>query len=69
VLDDKTVRRIAQQFQENLCKREAVVLRRDIGVKSLSETKTSPMVNKDSKEKQTGKVTAGKLMRQNILFM
>jgi len=34
--------------------REVVVNRRDIGVKSLSETKTSPVVIEDSMEKQTG---------------
>ena len=46
-----------------------VVRRRDIGVKSLSETETSPVVIKDSKEKQTGDGLNGKFMRQNILFM
>ena len=43
-------------------KREVVVRRRDIGVKSLSETKTSPVVIKDSKEKHTGEVINGKFM-------
>jgi len=46
-----------------------VVRRRDIGVKSLSETETSPVVIKDSKEKQTGDGPNGTFMRQNILFM
>jgi hypothetical protein len=50
----KTVCHIVQKLQENLNKRELAVSRRDIGVKSLSETKTSPLLSKDSKEKQTG---------------
>jgi hypothetical protein len=53
-LDDKAICPIVHQFQENLSKREIFVRRRDIRVKSLSETNTSPIVNKDSKEKQTG---------------
>jgi hypothetical protein len=68
-LDAKTICHIVHKFQENLSKREVVVRRRDIGVKSLSETKTSPIVVKDSKEKQTGDGLNGKFMRQNILFM
>ena len=59
-----TIRQYAILYtKENLSKREVVVSRRDLGVKSLSETKTSPVVIKDSKEKQTGEVRNGKFMR------
>jgi hypothetical protein len=60
-LDDKTVYHNLQQFKENLSKREAVVSRRDIGVTSLSERKTSPLLSKDSKQKQTGEGLRGSL--------
>ena len=40
-----------------------------LGFKSLSETKTSFNVIKDSKGKHTGEVFHGKFMRQNVLFM
>jgi hypothetical protein len=43
---------ISRKILVNL--REVVVSRRDIGVKSLSETKTSLNIIEDSKEKQTG---------------
>jgi hypothetical protein len=43
---------ISRKILVNL--REAVFRRRDIGFKSLSETKIGPVVIKDSKEKQTG---------------
>ena len=43
---------ISRKILVNL--REAVLRRRNIGFKSLSQTKTSPVVIEDSKEKQTG---------------